>query len=72
MVQAYNILMKEGFQWSTNFKKNMKSQLLNLLLEYFSDIEHYEKCSKLKSIIEKLENVNEIDSKTITSGSQKY
>ena len=70
MEQAYIILMKEDFEWTETFQDDMKLKLLNLLLEYFSDIEHYEKCSKLKPIINRLENVDENISKTTVTGSE--
>ena len=44
MEMAYNILMKRDFKWSAEFSDEMRAQLLKLLLEYFTDIEHYEKC----------------------------
>ena len=43
MEMTYNILMKEDFKWTPEFNSEMRTQLLNLLLEYFTDIEHYEK-----------------------------
>jgi len=47
----------------------MKSELLNLLLKYFTDIEEYEKCAHIHSMLKDLENMNENISKTIESGS---
>jgi len=42
MEDAYNILMKRDFEWSPEFNGEMRKALLNLLLEYFTDIEHYQ------------------------------
>lgn len=70
MEQAYFILMKDDFEWSDSFQDDMKLKLLSLLLDYFSDIEHYEKCSKLKPIIKRLESIDENISKTTVTGSE--
>ena len=73
MEQAYEILSHSDFKWSYEFKHDMKLDLLNLLIEYFTDIEHYEKCSMLKSIMENLESSDVKHSdKTIETGSNKY
>ena len=49
----------------------MKKSFLQLLLDYFTDIEHYEKCGNVivKLQNKNLENMNENISKTIKSGS---
>ncbi len=70
MVNTYEILTKKDFKWSYEFKHSMKIQMINLLLEYFTDIEHYEKCAKLDTILKKLENMNENISETIITGSE--
>ena len=49
----------------------MKLKMIELLLENFTDIEHYEKCAKLKPILNKLENTNENNSEIIITGSNK-
>jgi len=73
MEQAYNILSDSDFKWGYEFRNDMKLDLLNLLIQYFTDIEHYEKCSKLKPIIEKLENVDvKYNSETIETGSNNH
>lgn len=71
MENAYEILMKEDFAWSSEFKEKMKNQLLNLLLDYFTDIEHYEKCAHLHKLVNELENKNENISESIITGSEK-
>ena len=67
MESAYNILMKDGFEWGPEFNTEMQSQFLNLLLEYFTDIEHYEKCADIvkMQILETNANIGKGD---ITEG----
>ena len=50
MNSAFRILKKNGFKWSDEFDNGMKSELLNLLLKYFTDIEEYEKCAHIHSM----------------------
>ena len=45
MIQAFNILTKRDFKWTDEFSLEMRKQFLDLLLEYFTEIEHYEKCA---------------------------
>jgi hypothetical protein len=71
MESAYEILKKGDFVWSTEFKDEMKHQLLDLLLDYFTDIEHYEKCAFIHKLSIKLENKNENISERIITGSTK-
>ena len=47
MIQAFNILTKKDFKWTDEFSLEMRKQFLDLLLEYFTEIEHYEKCAQL-------------------------
>ena len=70
MNSAFRILKKNGFKWSDEFDNGMKSELLNLLLKYFTDIEEYEKCAHIHSMIKDLENMNENISKTNITGSK--
>ena len=71
MIQAFNILTKKDFKWTDEFSLEMKTQFLDLLLNYFTGIEHYEKCAVIVKIQTKsLENMNENISKTNITGSQ--
>jgi len=45
MIQAYEILTKKNFKWTNEFNLEMRNQFLKLLLDYFTDIEHYERCA---------------------------
>jgi hypothetical protein len=67
MESAYNILMKDGFEWGPEFNTEMQSQFLNLLLEYFTDIEHYEKCADIVKM-QTLETNANIGKDDITKG----
>ena len=70
MEMTYNILMKEDFKWTSEFNSEMRTQLLNLLLEYFTDIEHYEKCANIVKLQNKsLEIMNGNISKANITGS---
>jgi len=70
MEMAYNILIKKDFEWSPEFSTEMRNQLLNLLLEYFTDIEHYEKCANIVKLQNKsLEIMNGNISKANITGS---
>lgn len=70
MEMTYRILMKKDFKWSPEFSEEMRNQLLNLLLEYFTDIEHYEKCANIVKLQNKsLEIMNGNISKANITGS---
>ena len=69
MNSAFRILNKKDFKWGDEFDNRMKEDLLNLLLKYFTDIEHYEKCARIHSMLKQLENMNENFSKTNFTGS---
>lgn len=59
MEQAYDILAEDDFKWSDDFNYQMKIDLLDMLTEHFIQIQDYEKCAKLKIILENLENTND-------------
>lgn len=71
MESTYEILMKPEFVWSYEFKDGMKVQLLSLLIDYFTDIEAYEKCAHLNKLLTNLGDKNENMGETITTGSNK-
>jgi hypothetical protein len=70
MELAYGILTNEDFEWRHEFKPKMKLEIVQLLLDYFTDIEHYEKCSTLNEMVKTLENTDENFSETISTGSK--
>ena len=70
MESAFRILNKKNFKWGYEFDDRMKTDLLNMLLTYFTDIEQYEKCAHIHSMIKDLENMNENTSKTNITGSK--
>jgi hypothetical protein len=69
MNSAFRILNKKDFKWGDEFDNGMKEDLLNLLLKYFTDIEHYEKCAHIHSMLKDMERMNENISKTNFTGS---
>lgn len=69
MDSAFRILKKKDFKWGDEFDNGMKKDLLNLLLTYFTDIEHYEKCAHIHSLLKPMEKMNENISKTNFTGS---
>ena len=70
MIQAFNILTKKDFKWTDEFSLEMRNQFLDLLLDYFTDIEHYEKCAIIVKKKQSLEIMNENISKTNITGSK--
>ena len=70
MIQCFNILTKKDFEWTDEFSLEMRNQFLDLLLDYFTDIEHYEKCAIIVKKKQSLESMNENISKTNITGSK--
>tara|TARA_A200000159_G_scaffold126605_1_gene121951 strand:- start:664 stop:906 length:243 start_codon:yes stop_codon:yes gene_type:complete len=71
MIQAFNILVKKDFKWTDEFSLEMRKQFLDLLLNYFTEIEHYEKCAVIVKLQKQsLEIMDENISKTNITGSQ--
>jgi len=70
MIQCFNILTREDFEWTDEFSLEMRNQFFDLLLEYFTDIEHYEKCAIIVKKKQSLEIMNENISKTNITGSK--
>ena len=71
MIQAYNILTKKDFKWTDEFSLEMRNQFLDLLLNYFTEIEHYEKCAVIVKLQkQRWEIMNENISKTNFTGSR--
>ena len=64
MIQCFNILTRKDFEWTDEFSLEMRNQFLDLLLDYFTDIEHYEKCAIIVKKKQSLESMNENISKT--------
>ena len=69
MIQCFNILTRKDFEWTEDFSLEMRNQFLDLLLNYFTDIEHYEKCAIIVKKKQSLEIMNENISKTNITGS---
>ena len=70
MIQCFNILTRKDFEWTEDFSLEMRNQFLDLLLNYFTDIEHYEKCAIIVKKKQSLEIMNENISKTNITGSK--
>lgn len=70
MIQCFNILTRKDFEWTDEFSLEMRNQFLDLLLDYFTDIEHYEKCAIIVKKKQSLEIMNENISKTNITGSK--
>jgi len=71
MIQAFNILTKKDFEWTDEFSLEMRNQFLDLLLNYFTEIEHYEKCAVIVKLQKQsLEIMDENISKTNITGSE--
>ena len=63
MLDVYNIISTKGFVEDDTFTKPERGDYLKLLLEYFEDVEHYDKCTKLRNMIKKMETTDENSSK---------
>ena len=72
MESTYEILMKKDFTWSYEFKDEMKVQLVTLLIDYFTDIEEYEKCAHLSKLLTNLGENNENMGEAIATGSNNH
>ena len=42
--------------WPSGFTKQMKIKFINGMIDHFEEREEYEKCAKLHSIVQRLEN----------------
>ena len=42
--------------WPRDFTKEMKIKFINQMINHFEEREEYEKCAKLHSIVQRLEN----------------
>ena len=42
--------------WPRGFTKEMKISFINKMIQHFEEREEYEKCAKLHSIVQRLEN----------------
>ena len=69
MIQASNILTKKDFKWTDEFSLEMRKQFLELPLNYFTEIEHYENAAVIVKLQKQsLEIMNENISKTNITG----
>jgi protein-arginine kinase activator protein McsA len=65
MENYFNDIMKEGFEllsssrvsWPTDLDNQQKISLLTKHLEYFDELEQYEKCAVLKKKITRLSKI---------------
>ncbi len=55
MTIGYGLIVNDNINWPSSFTVDMKVTLVKGWLEYWSDIEDYEKCAVLKKIIDNLE-----------------
>jgi len=64
MQNSFEIITKDEFKWGDEFTHNMRLKLVKLMLDYFTNVEEYEKCSVLLKIYNDLENLDESYSET--------
>lgn len=50
------IVDSEDIPWPNRFTKENKIEYLELLIETFEDLEHYDKCDAIKKIIHNINN----------------
>lgn len=54
MKDGYYLLVQDKINWPYELETDQKVQLLNLAIEYFQELEEYEKCTLLQKKIEVL------------------
>jgi hypothetical protein len=54
MQDGYHLLIQDKINWPYELETDQKVQLLNLAIEYFQELEEYEKCTLLQKKIEVL------------------
>ena len=54
MKDGYYLLVQDKINWPYELEIDQKVQLLNLAIEYFQELEEYEKCTLLQKKIEVL------------------
>ncbi len=54
MQDGYHLLVQDKINWPYELETDQKVQLLNLAIEYFQELEEYEKCTLLQKKIEVL------------------
>jgi len=55
--EAYEVLTSNKDPWPHNFQPSKKIKFIDQLIEYFQNMEEYERCAELVKIKEKVTNV---------------
>lgn len=58
MLDGYNMLSAEDIDWPKDISYTQRMELLQTTIEYFQELEDYEKCVNLKSKIDQLINAD--------------
>ena len=53
--EVYDVITNVNV-WPSDFTADMKISFINQLIQHFEEREEYEKCAKLYSIVQRLEN----------------
>lgn len=55
--EMYSILTKsEDIPWPSRYTKENKIEYLELLIENLEELEHYDKCAPIKTLLQKIQN----------------
>ena len=58
--EVYDVITKV-YVWPPNFNNKKKVKFMNSMIKYFIEKEEYEKCAKLQTLIDGLENCEQSD-----------
>lgn len=58
MLDGYNMLSAEDIDWPKDISYTQRMELLQTTIEYFQELEDYEKCVNLKNKIDQLINAD--------------
>ena len=61
---AYSIITTTPIPWPVRFNKSLKLKLIDSVIEYYEELEEYDKCKKLFLVKEKMNKDGNLQSET--------